>query len=78
MREQNQNENKTLPSRKAKRSIRSYRELQKQLHSDLLAQHPEWINANGDCPTCDEYEGRLAQLISIFKAQAKKISGQQN
>jgi len=30
--------------------IRTYADLQKQLHRDLMAQHPEWIEANGDCP----------------------------
>jgi hypothetical protein len=38
---------------------------------DLLAQHPEWIDADGNCPACNDYERRLAQLISIFKSQAK-------
>ena len=48
--------------------IRSYAELQKQLHNDLLVQHPEWIDSDGCCPTCDEYDRRLAQLISMFEA----------
>ena len=30
---------------KAKPSVRTYRELQRQLHKDLLVQHPEWIDA---------------------------------
>jgi hypothetical protein len=59
----------------AKQSVRTYRELQRQLHKDLLAQHPEWIEADGNCPTCDDYERRLAQLISIFKSQRKIRSG---
>jgi hypothetical protein len=58
----------------AKQSVRTYRELQRQLHKDLLAQHPEWIEADGNCPTCDDYERRLAQLISIFKSQNKTKS----
>jgi hypothetical protein len=60
---------------KAKPSVRTYGELQRQLHKDLLAQHPEWIDADGNCPTCDDYERRLAQLISIFKSQSKITSG---
>ena len=55
----------------AKLSARTYGELQRQLHKDLLAQHPEWIDSDGNCPTCNDYERRLAQLISIFKSQAK-------
>jgi hypothetical protein len=56
----------------AKLSARTYGELQRQLHKDLLAQHPEWIDADGNCPTCDDYERRFAWLISIFKSQSKK------
>jgi hypothetical protein len=55
----------------AKLSARTYGELQRQLHKDLLAQHPEWIDADGNCPTCDDYERRLAQLISIFNFRSK-------
>ena len=43
--------------------IHSYRELQQQIHEDLRIQHPEWVNPNGDCPTCDSYELRLAELL---------------
>jgi hypothetical protein len=57
-----------------KQSVRTYRELERQLHKDLLAQHPEWIEADGNCPTCDDYERRLAQLISIFTSQNKTKS----
>jgi hypothetical protein len=48
--------------------IRSYAELQEQLHRDLLAQNPEWIDSEGNCPKCDEYDRRFAQLISIFQS----------
>jgi hypothetical protein len=54
-------------------SVRTYRQLKRQLHKDLLAQHPEWIDADGNCPIGDDYERRLAQLISIFKSQSKTI-----
>jgi hypothetical protein len=57
----------------AKLSARTFAELQRQLHKDLLAQHPEWIDANGNCPTCEDYERRFARLISIFKSQSKSI-----
>jgi len=59
------------PAPKPVPSARTYRQLQRQLHKDLLAQHPEWIDADGNCPACNDYERRLAQLISIFKSQAK-------
>jgi hypothetical protein len=40
--------------------------LQRQIHDDLRAQHPEWIQSNGDCPTCDSYEARLAELLESY------------
>jgi len=48
--------------------IRTYADLQDQLHRDLMAQHPEWIDANGDCPTCDSYDRRLAELITVLQS----------
>jgi hypothetical protein len=48
-------------------AIRTYAELQEQLHHDLLAQHPEWIEQDGNCPKCDEYDRRFAELISFFR-----------
>ena len=47
--------------------IRTYADLQKQMHRDLLRQHPEWVDSKGNCPTCDEYDRRLAELVSIFQ-----------
>jgi hypothetical protein len=45
--------------------IHSYSELQQQIHDDLRAQHPEWVEPNGDCPICDSYEARLTELLGI-------------
>ena len=45
--------------------IHSYTELQRQIHDDLRIQHPEWIEPNGNCPTCDSYESRLAELLGL-------------
>jgi hypothetical protein len=45
--------------------IHSYSELQQQIHQDLRIQHPEWVKPNGDCPTCDSYESRLAELLGL-------------
>jgi hypothetical protein len=52
--------------------IRSYADLQKKLHDDLLAQHPEWIDPDGNCPTCDDYDRRFAELISIFQGASQR------
>jgi hypothetical protein len=43
--------------------IHTYPELQELIHRDLRIQHPEWIGANGECPTCDSYESRLAEML---------------
>jgi len=28
-------------------------------------QHPDWVEPNGNCPTCDSYESRLAELLGL-------------
>ena len=43
--------------------IHSYAELQQQIHDDLRIQHPDWVQSNGGCPTCDSYESRLTELL---------------
>jgi hypothetical protein len=53
----------TLP--KATEEIRSYMQLQRQIHEALRVEHPEWVKSNGDCPTCDSYESRLAELLGL-------------
>ena len=45
--------------------IHSYGELQQQIHEDLRIQHPDWVEPNGDCPTCDSYESRLVELLGL-------------
>jgi len=45
--------------------IRSYIQLQQQIHDALRVQHPEWVEPNGDCPTCESYESRLAELLGL-------------
>ena len=56
--------------------IRTYADLQEQLHRDLMAQHPEWIDANGDCPTCESYDRRLAELITVFESVTRNSVSQ--
>ena len=43
-----------------------YVELQHQIHEALRKEHPEWVEPNGGCPTCDSYESRLAELLETF------------
>ena len=49
----------------ASEEIRSYAQLQRQIHDALRVQHPEWVEPNGDCPTCESYESRLAELLRL-------------
>ena len=51
----------------ASHEIHTYAELRQQIHRDLRAQHPEWIQPNGDCPICDSYEARLMELLDGFR-----------
>ena len=43
--------------------VPAYAQLQREMHNALLAQHPDWILPNGDCPTCESYDARLAELL---------------
>ena len=43
----------------------AYVELRREMHHALRAQHPEWIAPNGECPTCESYEQRLARLLNL-------------
>jgi hypothetical protein len=41
-----------------------YAALSQQIRNDLLRQHPEWIQSNGQSPMCDSYEARLIKLLN--------------
>jgi hypothetical protein len=55
--------------------IHTYSELRQQIHDDLRIQHPEWVEPNGDCPTCDSYESRLIELLDTFTRTGSDESG---
>jgi hypothetical protein len=56
--------------------IHSFGDLQQQIHQDLRVQHPDWIEPNGDCPRCDSYESRLADLLGLSHTpNAVRMSG---
>lgn len=59
---------KTKTRRKVPDEIGSYAELQRQIHDALRAEHPEWVQPNGDCPTCESYESRFAELLGKLTA----------
>jgi len=42
--------------------------LQQEIHGALSVQHPDWIEPDGDCPTCESYESRLAKLLGFASA----------
>jgi hypothetical protein len=45
--------------------VHAYVQLQQQMHEALRKEHPEWIEPDGECPTCDFYESRLAELLGL-------------
>jgi hypothetical protein len=45
--------------------FQSYIQLQQQIHEALRKEHPEWVESNGECPTCEAYESRLAELLGL-------------
>jgi hypothetical protein len=47
------------------KEIRTYAELEKQMRDALREQHPDWVDPNGDCPTCRIYEERFAQQLAL-------------
>jgi hypothetical protein len=49
----------------ASNEVRAYAQLQQEIHDALRVQHPDWVKPNGDCPTCESYESRLAELLGL-------------
>ena len=54
--------------------IHTYTELQQQVHNDLRIQHPEWVEPNGESPTCDSYEARLVELLDALTRRGSNNS----
>jgi hypothetical protein len=52
--------------------VDAYVQLQHQIHDALREQHPEWIEQNGDCPTCESYESRFVELLNLFQSREQK------
>jgi hypothetical protein len=49
-------------------AVQPYVQLQQQIHEALRKEHPEWVEPNGECPTCEAYESRLAELLGLSSA----------
>ena len=45
--------------------VQEYVHLQREIHEALRKEHPEWIEPNGECPMCEIYESRLAELLAF-------------
>jgi len=46
-------------------AVQSYVQLQQQIHEALCEEHPEWVEPDGNCPICEAYESRLAELLRL-------------
>ena len=44
-------------------NVDTYAGLLQQIRNDLLLQHPEWIQPDGQSPMCDFYEARLIKSL---------------
>jgi hypothetical protein len=53
-------------------NARTYSALLQRIHNDLRIQHPEWIQPDGECPTCDSYEARLMELLDASRSMEFK------
>jgi hypothetical protein len=47
--------------------VPGYTQLQRQIHHALRAQHPEWLQPNGNSPVCDSYESRFAEVLRTIQ-----------
>jgi hypothetical protein len=56
---------KTNASRRVTKEVEPYVLLQQQMHEALLKEHPEWVQPDGECPICEAYESRLAELLGL-------------
>jgi len=67
-------------SRKSKMShqVHTYTELKRQIHDDLRAQHPEWIEPTGECPKCEEHEALLRKLLEKLTPKGSNAEASEN
>jgi len=45
--------------------VQGFVPLQSEIHEPLRKEHPEWVEPNGECPMCEIYESRLAELLGL-------------
>lgn len=68
----------TIHSSSLAAEVPAYAQLQRKMHDALLAQHPDWILPNGDCPTCDSYDARFAELLVVSLATERALAHRPN
>jgi hypothetical protein len=54
--------------------VEGYVQLQRQIREALLREHPEWIEPNGECPMCEIYESRLAELLGLASSSEYRVA----
>jgi len=59
------NDEEDADNRMTNRSRTNLHQLQNEIHDALRVQHPDWIEPIGNCPTCESYEFRLAELLGL-------------
>jgi hypothetical protein len=65
----------SIPNAKPfKKFVSTYTELRQQIHDDLRIQHPEWVEPNGESPTCDSYEARFIELLDSLTQRGSNES----
>jgi len=52
----------------------SYIQLKQQIHDALRVHHPDWVEPNGNCPTCDSYESRFGELLGLSKPDEQRYA----
>lgn len=52
--------------------VHAYTELRRQMHEALAAEHPEWIEPNGESPMLDLYDERLAELLDRLEPPTER------
>jgi hypothetical protein len=55
-------------------AVQPYVQLQQQIHEALRKEHPEWVEPNGECPMCEAYESRLAELLGLSSASEHRFA----
>ena len=66
---------KTITSSVFPGEVQGYVQLKRQIHEALLKEHPEWIEPNGECPMCEIYESRFAELLGVASSSEYRSAG---